>query len=92
MRGASETGAKKASNSPCKLAALPSGLFEGSHPPPGGLPARRRGLHWKDVMWQGARPRAGVGEGEGSKAGGRWKMNAKSCGGTKTDDLERKLL
>lgn len=63
VRGAGEMGAKTASNSPCKLAALPSGLTEGSHPPLGGLPGRRRGLRWKDVMWQGARPHTGVGGG-----------------------------
>lgn len=60
MRGVRKTGTKKASDSPCKLAALPGGLFEGSQPSLGGVPARRRRLHWKDVMWQGAGPQAGV--------------------------------
>lgn len=63
-RGARKTGTGKAGKSPHKLAALSSGLFKGRHPlPPGGLPARTRGLRWKDVMWQGARPRAGDGLG-----------------------------
>lgn len=59
--GYNKMGAGKASDSPYKRAALPRGLFEGSHPLPlGDLPGRR-GLCWKDVMWQGAQPRAGVG-------------------------------
>lgn len=44
VRGVSEMGAENPRKSPCKLAAFLSGLFEGSHSPLGGLPARRRGL------------------------------------------------
>lgn len=54
-------GAGKTSDSLQELAALPRGLSEGNHPLSlGGLPARR-GLCWKDVMWQGTQPQAGAG-------------------------------